>query len=398
LRRMVTASLSLALVLSAVLTPSPTVALDWGPIRAITSDEQGYAWPGSTVDYLGGVAVAYRHIVGGEYGAYVRRSSDGGSTWKAPIKLSTDGTLASRPALAARTDRLDAVFTQSSDGGETSRVIYRTSSNGGATWSSPIPLSPTGTVAGLPSVARSGSRVVVAWTDAVRGKVSIRVRESGATPFKPKTNLATSVNQPFVQTSDSSIEAWAAVAFADGIINVVYYTTDTTLKVRRSGNEGDSWTAPVTLAADGDGLMLSLAGGASQARASLLIGYTMETAGGANGHAAYRRSVDRGKSWSAPAAFSGASAPTSFGPVVSFSSSRWRVAFERCADEGCAETRIYYRQSTDAQSWGVASTVTSGPGTFAVPAGVTYDDGNAIVCFVSVDDSGGSNVVVRQGN
>ena len=57
-----------------VALPNPVSALSWGPIRPITSDEQGFAWPGSTVAYSDGVAVVYREVVGGAFGAYVRRS------------------------------------------------------------------------------------------------------------------------------------------------------------------------------------------------------------------------------------------------------------------------------------------------------------------------------------
>ena len=167
-------ALTFALLLGLSVTaamPPPTIALTWGPIRAITSDQQGNAWPGSTVAYSGGVAIAYRHIVGGEYGSYVRRSTDGGTTWTSPTQLNAGGTFSSRPALAASGNTLDAVFTQSNDGGSTTRVIYRTSANGGTAWSSPIALTSTGGLAGFPSVGRNGTKVVVAWTNAITGKI-----------------------------------------------------------------------------------------------------------------------------------------------------------------------------------------------------------------------------------
>lgn len=63
-------SVGSVLVMLAVLLslPSQAAAISWGPIRAITSDEQGSAWAGSTVAYSGGVAIAYRHIVAANTG------------------------------------------------------------------------------------------------------------------------------------------------------------------------------------------------------------------------------------------------------------------------------------------------------------------------------------------
>jgi hypothetical protein len=383
--------IGLALLLS---VPSQAMALTWGPTRAITSDEQGAAWPGSTVAYSSGVAVAYRHIVGGEFGSYVRRSTDGGTSWTSPTQLNAPGTRSSRPALAAGGNTLDAVFTESNDNGATSQVIYRTSANGGATWSSPIALSPTGTLAGFPSVARSGTMVVVAWTNAVTGKVGVRASGNGGATFKARVDLATTVNQPFVDSAgDFSLEAWATVIYTAGVINVAFQTSERTLRLRRSGNNGGTWTSALTLATNVDGGEPSLAASGTK----VLIAYTVLPAGSVNGHAAYRRSGNSGKSWSAPAAFSGGSARPSGSPVVAFRSSRWRVAFTRCIDVGCDEQQVYYRQSADGSLWGVTTKVTSGPGSLQVPVGVTSANLKPIVVFNS-DDASGTNVLVRQGN
>jgi hypothetical protein len=390
-------ALTLALLFGLSLTaalPDPTIALTWGPIRAITSDEQANAWIGSTVAYSGGVAVAYRHIVGGEYGSYVRRSTDGGTTWTTPTQLNAVGTFSTRPALAAAGDTLDAVFVQSNDGQATSRVIYRTSGNGGTTWSSPIALSPTGTTAGFPTVARVGSKVVVAWTNAITGKVGVRTSGNGGATFQPRIDVATTTNQPFVDVSDFSLEAWATVIYSDGVINLAYRTSTSTLKLRRSGNNGGSWTPALTLASNVDSGKASLAASGR----TVLVAYTVQPTSTSNGHAVYRRSGNAGQSWSSVAAFSGGSARPSGAPVVTFRSSAWRVAFGRCTDDACAETQVLYRQSASASSWGAASTVTSGPGAYVEPVGVTHAAGKTIVVFISDDGGGLINVLARQGS
>jgi hypothetical protein len=375
-----------------VALPNPVSALSWGPIRPITSDEQGFAWPGSTVAYSDGVAVVYREVVGGEFGVYVRRSTDGGTTWTAPTKLSADGTRGSRPSMAASGNQLHVVFTQSNDGGSTARVMYRQSLNGGTTWSSPIPLSQTGMETGFPSVAYSRGNVVVAWTNGTTGKVGVRVSGDGGVTFNPRSEPATSTNRPFLP-GDDKIEAWATVAVSDGVINLAYYTSHDTLKLKRSGNNGGSWTTAVTIANNANGTQPSLAKNGTR----LLIGYTAEVDGGPDRYAAYRRSDNRGQSWSSPTALSGASAAPSSGPVIVFSKSRWHVAFERCLSHECNKTQVFYRQSALGSSWSAPSQATRGPGQDQSPVGVTRAFGKLIIVFVSTDDDGGqSDVLVRQ--
>ena len=377
-------------LLSIVAFVGPALALSWGPYRLITTSGAGTALRGSTVAYADGVAVAYVDFDGG-YGVYVRRSTDGGTTWTAPIQLSASGTQRTRPALAASGNRLDAVFTESNDGGATSRVIYRTSANGGGTWSPPVALSPAGTASGSATVAHSGSRVVVVWTNATTGKVGVRVSDDGGTTFRPRSDLATSANEPNPGLAGDPTEAWATVAISDGRINVAYQTSNTTLMLRRSGNGGDSWTAAVTLATNSVGLVPpSLA----SAGVKLLIGYTIQTNSGFV-YAAYRGSADRGRSWRIAAKFMGASARPTATPVITFRASRWRVAFARFSGE--AETDIYYRTSIDGTSWGTATKAVSGPLPTQVPVGVTYDEGKVIIVYRTSDSTGVVDVTVRQG-
>jgi len=378
-------------LLSIVVFVGPTLALTWGPFRPITSSGAGIGMRGSTVAYADGVAVAYVDF-DGAYGVNVRRSTDGGTTWTAPTQLSANGTQRTRPALAASGNRLDAVFTESNDGGATSRVIYRSSANGGGSWSPPLALSPAGTEAGSATVARSSSQVVVAWTNAGTGKVGVRVSDDGGTTFGPRSDLATSANEPNTGMAGDPTEGWATVAISDGRINVAYHTSDTTLKLRRSGDGGDSWTTAVTLATDSVGLVPpSIASGGVK----LLIGYTVQTRSGFV-YAAYRRSGDRGASWSTAIPFSGASTAATAAPVVTFRASRWRVAFSRFVGE--ADTHIYYRQSLDGISWGTATKAVSGPRPSQFPVGVTHHDGKVIIVYNTSDGTGVVDVRVRQGS
>ncbi|HET7472668.1 MAG TPA: sialidase family protein [Candidatus Limnocylindrales bacterium] len=76
-----------------------------------------------------------------------RSSSDGGRTWSAPITLSTVGETSTAPAVESRgSGDVRAWYYQTSGGGNVDawNVWYRSSTNGGATWSAPVNISDAG--------------------------------------------------------------------------------------------------------------------------------------------------------------------------------------------------------------------------------------------------------------
>jgi hypothetical protein len=308
------------------------------------------------------------------------------------MELSTGGTLTT-PSLAASGNHLDAVFTQSDDGGATSRVLYRTSANGGATWSPPLTLSAAGTQAASASVARSGSLAVVAWTNAITGKVSVRVSDDGGTTFMPKSNVATSSNRPFAGAASDPIEAWATVDISGDEFNVAYYLSSTRMRIQHSVN-GDTWRIVHRVTTNGVGLVPpSLASKGD----TVLIGWTVQLSSG-HVSAAYKLSGFRGRAstWGVTRRVVGAWTDATSTPVFSFRDSRWRVAFVRYVGEG--ETHIYYRQSPDGILWSPATRAVSGPRPGQNPVGVTHDDGKVIIVHNAGDGIGQSDVRVHQGS
>ena len=370
-------ALPLALVLLLAVT-APASAVSWGPVRPITTSGQAAAWAGSTAAYSGGIAVVYREIVDTQYRVFIRRTTDGGATWTTPRALSSPFAVsASRPSIVASGLTLDAVFVEKRTDGS-SRVTHRHSLDGGTTWSSRLALSPSGARPGFPSVARAGDKVAVAWTNEASGTVGVRVSTNGGQGFFPRTDIATSVNQPWVDDGVSSVDAFPTVAIANGMVNVGYYTSLGTLKLRRSSSNGATWFSAVTLASNGNGFMPRLVSSGS----SLLLGYAVYT--GTDIYTAYRRSTNKGQSWSSVAVLSGASAPPSYQPVMSYGEAKWRVAFERCLDEGSSSSDVLYRESADGVSWSAASRATNGPNEYQWPIGVTYADG-IIVTYGTLD-------------
>jgi hypothetical protein len=388
-RRCAAPLLALAIALTAA---TPTAAITWDPVLPITVSGEAAAFAGSTVAFSGGIAVAYRERVGSRYSVHLKRSTDGGITWHPHSRLSSGGSpFATGPSLASSGSSLHLVFVEYRSNG-TSQVIYRRSTNGGQNWTAPVAMSSRATRAGLPSITRSGSRVVLAWTDEITGAVSVRVSTDGGVTFGTRNGIASTTNQPWLDQDDDSFDAFPTIAISGGVINVAYYTSLGGLRLRRSGSNGNSWTTAVTLAKNGNGYKPILVASGS----TVVAGYAIYT--GTDIYTAFRRSTNSGSSWSAAAALARIVAPPSYQPVISMVSGTWRVAFEQCLDPGCAASNVYYRESADAVSWSAASQATDGPNEYQSPVGVTFTDATVLTFMTLNVANGAIDILSRRGS
>ena len=125
-------------VVAKVPTAEPCVADGCGP--------DFYAGQTSVVaDAPGHLVFAYEGptVSGGPQRVYISRSSDNGRTWSAGTPVSVNGEHATGPRLASSGGGNVRLWFMQTAGGDHDawNVFYRTSSNGGGTWSSPVRIS-----------------------------------------------------------------------------------------------------------------------------------------------------------------------------------------------------------------------------------------------------------------
>jgi len=335
----------------------------WGTPVAISGAYTADAMDLVTLD-ANTVVAAYTQTAEGINDIDIRRSINAGATWSSPLLATSNGEF---PDLASNGSQVDLVY-NSPNG----RVWYRTSNDGGVTFATAIALSPVGRYNWLPAVGRGpGGVVAVGFVDAGNQKASVRVSTDGGATFGGASILSTTA-------TDEAM----AVAVGNGVIYVAYSNGFSDLRIRRSTNNGVSWSTATKLSGklfDDD---YRLAADGTHA----YIAYTVEGKGSAFSTLLYRRTINSGATWGSP----GNMAPTSWsteGPALALSGGVLRAAFTRCIPDidVCDPTLVYYEQSSTGTSWGSAQRVS--PNTLAEAWDPAVGAHRAIVGYLGEDSS-----------
>lgn len=149
-------------------TPSQVTAparSRWMPDRRLTvnaaNSQLSYNFARSiAADEAGRVHVVWYDKRDGNSQIYYKRSMDGGDTWEPEVRLSYDPALREHPAIAASGNHVYVVWHDSRNEGLD--VFFKSSADGGLTWSGETPLTTDGSSA-YASIAAEGETVHVIW-------------------------------------------------------------------------------------------------------------------------------------------------------------------------------------------------------------------------------------------
>ena len=389
LRRLAIGPLAVALTL---LLAAQVVGLSWTGDRPLTASGGAYAYGGGlAVSSKSVVHAIYEQSVLGSFAVFYRRSANSGTTWGTPLQLSRPSVgEAGAPSIDARGAAVAAVWIEGDKiiSGLDSVVMLRRSSDGGRTWKAPVQVSASQGRAGLPRVLLGASgRVLVTWTDQVSAKILLRVSTNGGTSFGPTITLGRTTSHPL--RDQALYEAYPTLAAGSGVVYSTYFTGPRTLKLRTSTDGGGHWSKAVTIATNASGQGVSVAATGS----TVLVGYAAVKSGDI--WAVVRRSTNKGGRWSAPIALGAKSSPPSFAPVLVYRAGAFHAAFERCASSACARSAVYYRTSAKGATWSTPKASSVRKRTFDYPADIDV----ATKVLILYDDANASagDVYVRQG-
>jgi hypothetical protein len=301
----------------------------------------------------------------GPYQAIEYRRSSDGLTWSSPRRLNAIGKHGDFPAIAAAGSRVYVVWRQTTHiqdwfinaDPRVLRIAINDDHGDPADWRPRKALTTSGRV-DRPSIAATGKRVFVTYTDVSTGEIRVlRSGDRGHTWSTPKAIGAT-VSQPFGPAGDY----WGQpVVAASGLNVVVAFLSDNGINLRRSIDGGKTWTSFVPTNAQTYGYAVAASGD------RIALAYVDATGG-------YTR-VRKPGGWQDWKQFE------AFGPTEAFYEPHsytygWQapglalpgttglaVAWSACTDQGCPASStqgssLRFRESTtNGSTWKRAKTV-----------------------------------------
>jgi len=335
--------LFLALLIFAGVTQAqwqPDVRLTNDSANSVTSFNSGWciAASGNTLH------VVWYDDRDGNDEIYYKRSTDGGTSWSADIRLTNNSQSSENPSVAVSGANIHVAWHDNRDGNL--EIYYKRSTDGGLTWGADTRLSSSPGLSARPSVAVSGSDVQVTWDDDRDGNWEIHHKRSidGGLTWGTDarlTNNPGASNLPSIAVSTSNVHlVWDDTR--DGN-DEIYYKSST--------DGGATWGADTRLTNN-----------------SFASYYPSVAVSGANIHVVwydgrdgnfeiyYKRSTDGGASWGTDTRLT-VNTAFSFYPSVAVSGSNIHVVWE---DERNGNFEIYYKRSTDGGiSWGADTRITN---------------------------------------
>jgi Neuraminidase (sialidase) len=211
-----------------------------------------------------------------------RRSTDNGATWKAAENLSDTGK-ASQPQLAVSGSKVYVVWSDGFD--EEQDIMFRRSTDNGATWKTVKNLSNDLAESFSPKIAVSGSNVYVAWAgdppDSNRNDVLLRRSTDSGVTWKSVKDI-----------NDSRGAGGSGIELAASGSNVYVVWQDNQILLRRSTDNGASWIAIKDLS---NSLEEPIAPQLAVSGSNVYVVWADNAPG--NYDILFRRSTDNGAAW-----------------------------------------------------------------------------------------------------
>ena len=144
----------------------------WGLETRLTYSDPWWSWMPSVA-----VSGSYVHVVwwdslAGNWEIYYKRSTDNGTSWGADTRLTNTPLSSEYPSVAASGTNVHVTW-MDSVGANNYEVYYKRSTDSGTSWEADVQLTNEPSLSIYPSVAVSGSKVHVVWSDERDGNYEI---------------------------------------------------------------------------------------------------------------------------------------------------------------------------------------------------------------------------------
>lgn len=210
-----------------------------------------------------------------------RRSTDNGATWKSTVNLSSNPGTSDEPLIAVSGSNVYVIWEQGSAQAQGSSVTFRKSMDNGATWGPKIKITgDLGSCCSSMHLAASENNVYVVLSNGGPGEIYLKRSNDTGASWLPAVNLSSNPgdsSDPSITTSGANVYVIWTQGSSTGSSYDIFF--------RRSTDNGSTWKSRINLSNDAEFSM-----------------HPRIVASGSNLHSVwdnghYRRSTDNGVTW-----------------------------------------------------------------------------------------------------
>ncbi len=361
---------------------APVSAASWRPVVQLATS--GHLAGSDSVAASGGTV----HLIYTRSGVAYQRSTNGGATFGSPVRLrASSPTTATYTALSVSSygKTVSVLYARVAVGSDVRTLHLLTSLDGGITWE-PIVAIATGrstTRAGDGAVALSSGGAYVAWTEPSTGEIRMRRNVVPGRGFEPAFTIGRTTSRD-VQNIGSSLRGDVALAASSNRI-AVFWAPDGIAEgtvghivARRSADSAGTFGREDAVASNASVVVGARPAAVSVFSTTILLAYQRS-----DGRDVVLRSANAGASWST---FVVSPAPTAAGnPVIQDVFVGYggvaRLVYASYSANGSID-RLWMRSSTDGGAhWGSASEVVGSNPTKKSHANVVGTTGGVLLAF-----------------
>jgi len=183
----------------------------WKAAKRLT-DNEGKSYVPDIAVAGANIYVVWYDDTPGNNEIYFKRSTDGGETWEGAKRLTSNPGASQAPAIAANGSKVYVVWLDDTTGNK--EIYLRKSADGGATWKTPKKLTNNVADSEDPAIAVIGEQVYLTFDDYTPGNWDIYFKQSvdGGTSWTASQNL----------TNTAGGSAWPRIAATAANIFIVY--------------------------------------------------------------------------------------------------------------------------------------------------------------------------------
>ncbi len=337
MKRSFTAYLVFAIFVSFAFLTANAVHAQWQPDLRLTNDSYG-----SYTAYNNARSIAadgdILHVVWSDERdtvteIYYKRSTDGGLSWGADVRLTNNTSISVNPSVAVLGSNVHIVWQDGRDG----EIYYKQSTDAGSTWGADIRLTNNSSPSSFPSISVTAAVLHVVWSDDRNGNI-------GEIYYKRSTDGGLNWESDLRLTNDPAVSNFPSVAAYGTIVHVIWHDErdgNTEIYYKRSADNGSTWETDTRLTNNvGSSINPSVT-----VSGTIVHAVWYDDRDG-NSEIYYIRSSDAGLSWGADTRMTNNPA-LSYNPSISASDSNVSITWVDIRD---GNKEIYYKHSPD---WGL---------------------------------------------